>query len=115
MKFQTNVCPLCDKVLQLRMTNGISVFHCPTMTTELDDGQTHYQVEFNSTDEVQRTIIFPYSIDSFTEVSKSKIYKAYNDQDKQKWKLLVEVPMIRITTQTHLLARLDQLIPNDII
>lgn len=105
MKFQTNVCPLCDKVLQLNMVAGLTFFSCPTRATGLEHDKSHYEVEFNKTHEVQRTIIFPYSIDTFSENSRSVVYRMIG----QRWKRLTEVPTIRIETPEKLSERLDQL------
>jgi hypothetical protein len=112
MKFPVNVCPLCNKVMKLRqLAKVVNLFECPTQVDELK-GKSHYEVEFDSREEIQHIIIFPYSIDTLGNSSKSRIYKAYVTDlgDPIKWKFLKEVSVIRAESEEKLMERLQTLL-----
>lgn len=107
--FYVNTCPLCDKVCQLRKVAGVTFFSCPTQLTDFSQ-KSHYKVEINNNTEVQHIIIYPYSIDSFADTAKSRVYHSAGSQNSpHKWKLVMEVPLIRAEHESKLLDRLNKL------
>lgn len=111
MKFQTNICPLCDKVCTLRKVAGVTVFSCPTETKDLPKAKSHYEVEFDSKTEIQHIIVFPFAVDTFGGASKSRVYRSGGVEDgQQKWRLVMEVPVIRAEEESKMLERLNKLV-----
>lgn len=118
-KFQNNVCPLCGTVLQLRRVCGVSVFSCPGQQVEWcsNNGniisRSHYEVEYDKTQSVQRMYILPYSVDNFQNSFKSRIYKlrsSGNAVTGDKWELVVETSRIHADTSEKLLERIQKLV-----
>ena len=110
MKFECNICPLCDKVLRLRRLAGVNVFECPgaCSSTELPiDEASHYQVEVDSRIEVQHIIIYPYAIDTFGNQPMSRVYKLDNNK---KCQLIMEIPRIRAEASDKLTERIQKLL-----
>jgi len=110
MKFQTNTCPLCNKVCTLKKIAGVTVFSCPTEAQGLPKPKSHYEVEFDSKTEIQHIILFPFAIDTFGNSSKSRVYHAHNTEDQQKWRLVMEVPVIRAEEESKMLERINKLV-----
>jgi hypothetical protein len=110
MKFPTNVCPLCDTVLKLRRVAGVSVFECPTQAEGLVKPKSHYEVELDKQAEIQHIVVMPYAIDTFGNASRSRVYRMVGlEEGQQKWRLMMEVPVIRAEAQDKLLERLNKL------
>lgn len=109
MNFQVNTCPLCYKVCELSKVAGVTFFSCPTKAINFDNN-SHYKVRFNSKTEIQHILIYPYSIDSFADTSKSRVYYSSNLEDKyNRWKLIMEVPLIHADNESKLLDRINKL------
>jgi hypothetical protein len=112
MKFQTNTCPLCESVCRLRQVAGVSIFSCPTQVEGFAYPKSHYEVSFDQKSEAQRIVVYPYSIDSFHPEPKSRVYytDSRHEDDTLRWKLLMEVPLIRPENEVKLRNRLDKLL-----
>lgn len=108
MKFQYNTCPLCDKSLRLRSVAGVSVFECPMEIPDLpaNSHKSHYVVEKDSKFEIQHMIVLPYSIDTYADATRSRIYKLTDG----KWRLLHEVPFLKADSEDKLLDRIQKLL-----
>lgn len=108
MNPQFNICPLCNKVCQLRTVAGVTFFNCPTQSTI--PYKSHFEIEFNKT-KIQHIIIYPYSIDTFLDANKSRVYHSTGLKNgEHKWKLLMEVYLIRAETESKLLDRINKLV-----
>lgn len=104
-KFETNVCPLCNTVLKMRKVSGVSIFQCPNTT-----GQTHYEVEQDAKTAIQHVYVGPWSIDTFGDSNKSRIYKQTPRGDgTMRWQMIKEMPLIRACAQDQLLDRINKL------
>lgn len=109
MNSQFNVCPLCDKVCQLRKVAGVTFFSCPTQSIDIPH-KSHFEVEFNKT-EIQHIIIYPYSIDTFLDTAKSRVYYSSGLKNgEHHWRLLMEVSLIRAESESKLLDRINKLV-----
>ena len=106
MKFECNICPLCDSVLRLRQMAGVNVFECPSHCSGIDSA-SHYQVEVDSRIEVQHIIIYPYAIDTFGNQPMSRVYK-FNDSNK--CQLIMEIPRIHAEASDKLTERIQKLL-----
>lgn len=118
-KFQNNICPLCGTVLQVRRVCGVVVFSCPGQQVEWSNNsgntisRSHYEVEYDKTQSVQRMYVLPYSIDNFQNNFKSRIYKlrvSGNPCAGDKWDLVVETSRIHADTSEKLLERIQKLV-----
>ena len=110
MKFPTSVCPLCDKVLTLKQVAGVSVFACPTQAEGLVKPKSHYEVEMDKKAEIQHIIVMPFAVDTFGDASRSRVYRMVGvEEGQQKWRLMMEVPVIRAEAQDKMLERLNKL------
>jgi len=98
--FETRQCPLCDKVLQLKVAGKVQVYKCPeeiAFTQEGNDteARSHYEVELDGQMDVQHMYAGNYAIDNFANGNKSRIYFwSQNDQGYYRWKFVTEVPRI---------------------
>ena len=106
-KFQTNVCPLCDKVLQFRQIAKVNVYSCPN---HADGARSHYEVEYDKHATIQHIYVGDYGIDNFDTSYRSRVYKkhaAFNGEVK--WILIGETNRISADTEDKLIMRLKQL------
>lgn len=53
MRFQTNECPLCGKVLNFKKIAGVATYSCP------GDPKPHYEVELDEKEAIQHMYAFP--------------------------------------------------------
>lgn len=107
MKFEVYICPICNKPLKLRSVAGVQVYECPSVIEIVPTNLTsHYVVEKDSMFEIQHMIVLPYSIDTYANSAKSRLYKL---QD-QRWKLLHEVSVIKPESEDKLLERIQKLL-----
>lgn len=98
MKFSTNVCPLCDKVLKFHKTHGVNAFECPAQ---------HYQVELDAENSIQHIFIDDLCLDNYSNHSRSRIWKLNEDN---KWKMLLEVAPIHAASEEVIRARLSKIV-----
>jgi hypothetical protein len=105
MKFPINKCPLCGKFITFKKVAGVEVYSCHSTMDDLPE-QSHYVVEKDSKLEVQHMYVFPYSIDTFADTPKSRIYKFIDDR----WRLVKETGVIREDTEDKLMERLKNLL-----
>jgi len=108
MKFQNNFCPLCAKSLRLRSVAGVNVYECPTTLPGLPaaSNASHYIVEQDFKFEIQHMIVLPYSVDTYADATRSRIYKLADG----KWRLLQEVPYLKADLEEKLLERIQKLL-----
>ena len=108
MNFEVNICPICSKPLKLRSVAGVQVYECPTTIQMLvpTNLSSHYTVEKDSKFEIQHMIVLPYSIDTYANATKSRLYKLHD----ARWRLLHEVSMIRPESEDKLLERIQKLL-----
>ena len=95
MKFQTNVCPLCNKVLKLKQVAKVNVWSCSTPSNH---ESTHYEVEYDVTTAIQHIYIDDLCIDSFVNSVKSRIYHRRNN----KWVLTAEPYQIQADIEDNI-------------
>lgn len=113
MKFETNVCPLCDKVLRLRKIAGVTVYQCDTFIDY--EGPTgpyskyHYEVEVDANMSIQHIYVGCWGIDNYSNATRSRIHKACERNGTVGWKLVTELPYIRPEAADVLLARVNKL------
>jgi len=107
-KFETNVCPLCGNVLRMRKVSSVSIFACPT---DSEHSTSHYEVEQDTKTSVQHVYVGPWSIDSFGDSNKSRIYKRTTRPDgSMRWQMVKEIPLLRTSSQDQMLDRINKLI-----
>lgn len=104
MKFQTNECPLCDKVLKLKKVSGVSCYYCPA------EAKSHYEVETDTKTTIQHMYAHPYAVDNYENASRSRIHQWKNDR----WSFMHEVPRVVPRQTEELLAHLQRVAPIDI-
>lgn len=116
-KFEIGICPLCNKGLQFKMLSGVSVYSCPTQvewnSISGPRSKTHYEVECDKRLSIQHVYVMPYGIDSLGDSLTSRIYKmvpATESGKEDKYRFVVEVPMIKLDTSENLLARIQTLV-----
>lgn len=113
--FEIRECPLCNKMLQLKVANKVHIYKCPT-TIELSQEdkpeiRSHYEVEVDGKMDVQHMYVGVYSIDNFTNGSRSRIYHwSANDKGIFRWKFVTEVPRIRPAAQNKLEEKIKALL-----
>lgn len=108
MKFQTNVCPLCDKVLKFHQVAKVNVYSCHTHTPY---GKSHYEVEYDKHAVIQHVYIGEWCIDNFENMSKSRIYRRERKADGEKWLLVADHFYFSLDTEENMLAKLNKLQP----
>lgn len=101
-RFQTNVCPLCDKVLQFRQIAKVNVYSCPN---HLEGERSHYEVEYDKSATIQHIYVGNYSIDNFDTSYRSRLYKRMAN----KWVLIGETNRISADTEDRMMERLRNL------
>lgn len=101
-KFQTNVCPLCDKVLRFRQISKVNVYSCPN---HAEGAKSHYEVEYDKCATIQHIYVGNYGIDNFDNSYRSRVYK-HNDG---KWILIGETNRISADTEDRMMERLRHL------
>lgn len=108
MKFQTNICPLCNKSLRLRQVAGVKVFECPTVMKNLplNSHNSHYVVESDSLLEIQHMVVLPYSVDTYANSTGSRIYQLVDN----KWKFVSATIFIHPAPENVLLGRIQKLL-----
>ena len=108
IKFETNVCPLCSKVMTLRKVAGVTVFQCSTGALT---HSTHYEVEVDTTKCIQHMYVGDWSIDNFSNATRSRLYRQSNNGSGSiKWRLMKEVPFLRPDLEERMLERIQQLV-----
>ncbi len=103
MKFQTNECPLCGKVLKLKKTSGVSCYSCPA------EANSHYEVEMDNKTIIQHMYAHPYAVDNYENASRSRIHQWKNNR----WSFMHEVPRVTPRRSEELLAHLQRIAPID--
>lgn len=112
--FELRQCPLCGKMLQLKVASKVHVYKCP-VTIELpqeDKAETrsHYEVEVDGKMDVQHMYVGNYSIDNFGNGSRSRIYHwSANEKGIYRWKFVTEVPRIQPTEYDKLEEKIKTL------
>lgn len=107
-KFETNVCPLCSKVLKFHKIAGVNVYSCPTkLEAHGFTDQSHYEVEYDKKEIIQHMYVLPFSIDNFATNYRSRIYKA--GEAGKKWGFVKEVPRVVAASEELVRAKLDNL------
>jgi hypothetical protein len=101
MKFQTNECPLCGKVLHLKKVAGVSVYSC------LAEAKSHYEVEMDSQAIIQHMYVFPYAIDNYDNANRSRVHRWKNNR----WSFMKEVTRIQPRPAGELLGHLQTILP----
>lgn len=101
MKFQTNECPLCNKVLHLKKTSGVSVYTCTA------EAKSHYEVEMDIKSAIQHMYAFPYAVDNFDNSGRSRVHR-WKDN---KWSFMREVALINPRPAPELLSHLQNILP----
>lgn len=105
IKFQTNVCPLCDKVLKFHQVAKVNVYSCPTQTCW---GKSHYEVEYDKNATIQHIYVGNWGIDNFDNATRSRIYR--KQAGDTRWTLLTEVPHLSADTEENILRKLNKLL-----
>lgn len=115
-KFQVNECPLCGKILRFRQVSGVNLFDCATQVAWItDDGiksRSHYEVEFDPRESIQRMYVLPYNVDNFQSDRKTRLYKLFPgtpEKGGDRWQLVMETPQIRPDVADKLLERIKTL------
>jgi hypothetical protein len=101
MKFQTNVCPLCDKVLKLHQISKVNTYRCPKLNS---NGKSHYEVEFYMNSAIQHIYINDWAIDNLENIPKSRLYKTINN----KWCLVSDNCIINADTEEKILFKINK-------
>lgn len=116
-KFETSMCPLCNKMLKLRQVSKVNVYDCPTQiewnSVSGPRSKSHYEVEIDHKTSIQHVYAMPFGIDNFGDSMASRIYKmvpASAPGEHDKWQFVTEVPQIRMDTTENLLARIQKLL-----
>lgn len=112
-KFETNVCPLCNKVLRFRRVAGVNVFDCATQIEWNGSNgvmtKSHYEVEFDKATTIQHMYVGSWGIDNFADKFRSRIYKKVMVSQSETWKFVAEVPQLRADTEYNLHNRINGL------
>jgi hypothetical protein len=107
-KFETNVCPLCSKVLKFHKIAGVNVYSCPSKLEAIGfTDQSHYEVEYDKQDSIQHIYVLPFGIDNSSANYRSRIYKA--GEAGRKWGFVKEVPRVTATSEDMIRTKLDTL------
>ena len=106
IKFQTNVCPLCDKVLKFHQVAKVNIYSCPTSV----DGRSHYEVEYDKKSTIQHIYVGDWGIDNFDNATRSRVYKKLPNTSR--WSLLTEVTHLNADTEENMLRKLSKLFPS---
>lgn len=101
MKFQTNECPLCGKILHLKRESGVSVYTCKA------EAKSHYEVEMDLKASIQHMYAFPYAVDNFDNSGRSRVHRWKNN----KWNFMQEVTHIAPRPAAELLSHLQTILP----
>lgn len=90
------------------MVAGVSIYECPVILNDLpkNTNSSHYVIEQDYKMEIQHMIVLPYSIDTYADSTKSRIYKVMENR----WQLIHEVATIHPESQDKLLERLQKLL-----
>jgi hypothetical protein len=108
MKFQTNVCPLCDKVLKFHQVAKVNVYSCHAHTNY---GKSHYEVEYDKHATIQHVYVGDWCIDNFENMTKSRIYKRELRTGGEKWLLVADSFYFSLDTEENMLIKLNKLFP----
>lgn len=106
MRFQTQECPLCNKVLRLKSMSGVTTYYCPEEGPE-GSYESHYEVESDAKQSIQHIYAFPYAVDNFANSRKSRAYL----WDGARWQFLKEIPFLTAQPQESLLNQLYDAAP----
>jgi len=107
-KVQLNVCPLCDKVLQLKQINRVNVYSCRTRGQM---SQSHYEVECDKNNLIQKMYVGPYCVSNCSKSVKSKILQKYITGGGDKWYPVAESNRIYADSEDRVLSRIYDVVP----
>lgn len=117
--FENKMCPLCGKVLTLKLIAGVTVYQCSVnfefhshMGIKL---RSHYEVESDKSNTYQHMYLLPWAIDNFGDSAKSRLYKIEDEKLTDgtiinKWKLIMQVSQIHSDTEENLRDRINTLV-----
>lgn len=102
MKFQINVCPLCNKSLRLKKVAGVNVYSCAAASIH---GNSHYEVECDQNTIIQHIYVDDWCIDNVDSSIKSRVHKRVHN----KWMLVAEPYLINADVEVNLRFQLSML------
>lgn len=107
-RFQTNVCPLCDKVLKFHQVAKVNVYTC---TNHAEGARSHYEVEYDKSATIQHIYVGDWGIDNFDTSYRSRVYKRTINAGIEKWTLIAETNRISADVEDRMIERLARLVP----
>lgn len=110
MRFQSQQCPLCNQVLKLKSSCGVSTFYCPAENTEGGSNTSHYEVESDGKQTIQHFYAFPFAVDNYINATRSRIYHWKGTR----WQFLTEVPRIDPQETGVLRQYLNLVVPHEL-
>lgn len=108
IKFQTNVCPLCDKVLKFHQVAKVNVYTC---SNHAAGERSHYEVEYDKAAIIQHIYVGDWGIDNYDNSFRSRVYKRLFTGGTEKWVLVAETNRIFADIESRMLERLTRLVP----
>lgn len=114
--FQTNTCPICNKVLKVSRIAGVTVYRCEEVvefqTSKGAQTQSHYEVECDAKDTIQSIYTLPFCVTNFSNQAKSRVFKLDSSAFRP-WKLLADVPFLNPVEIDSMVNRLKSFFPNE--
>lgn len=109
MRFQTHECPLCNKMLRVKVQSGVTTYYCTNEKAPGNNGKSHYEVETDGKQTIQHLYAYPYAVDNFANAARSRVYQWKGTR----WSFLKEIPFINAQTHDTLLNHLSITVPLD--
>jgi hypothetical protein len=109
VRFERNVCPLCDRVMRLRQVAKVNVFDCPTQVDGSKNYNSHYEVAYDKDSAAQKIHLGQWIVENFDDHRRSRLYK--KELFGEDWKLIGEIPQIKADLKEIMLTRIKRLAP----